>query len=216
MSVPSAPELRRAVLVGTCVRLRPHRSEDLPRAFRLLHQVPAITDQLLWDGPRCPQDLEPWFASWVHGPRGERNYFFALTAPEDDEYLGSLGLRFEGHPREGDLGYWVGLPYQRRGLAGEAVRLATDLAFRHLEAVLVYASVFEGNIPSEKVLRRAGFEHDPRGDRSVQKCGAGRLCRFFHLARSAWEREEACFRPLAADIELAPTTRPRHRANGTG
>lgn len=204
MSPPAAqPTLEHARLVGERVELRPLSVGDVPRAFELLHGRREITDWLLWDGPESAEELVDWYERWAdRGPDGA-NYHFAVRARGEELFLGSIGLRFRGHEYQGDLGYWLTTDAWGRGLMSEAVELVTWLAFEHLDAQLVYAHAFEGNLASARVLAKAGFEHDPQGSLVVQKRGEDRVQEFHGLARSAWERRGRPGAPRESDVHVA-------------
>src|SRR5207244_7702218 len=55
------------------------------------------------------------------------------------------------------VGYWVDPKRWSRGLATDAVKLATWLAFEHFGADDAYAWTFAGNFASRRVLEKCGF-----------------------------------------------------------
>lgn len=60
--------------------------------------------------------------------------------------------------RSCSFGYWVARAEAGRGVASEAVRLAKQVAFDELGLQRVQAETLPGNIASQKVLLRNGFE----------------------------------------------------------
>lgn len=56
-----------------------------------------------------------------------------------------------------DIGYWIGESYWGKGYGTEAVRLLVRYAFDELKLIRVYASVFESNRASMRVLEKSGF-----------------------------------------------------------
>jgi RimJ/RimL family protein N-acetyltransferase len=84
---------------------------------------------------------------------------FALE--HDGALAGACGLTI-GEPalaRAGDasIGYWVGRPFWRRGIATEAVTLLAEHAFAELGVRRLWANIMADNVPSGRVLARAGF-----------------------------------------------------------
>lgn len=180
--------LRSATLEGAKVRLRPMGPGDIQDCFERIHDNPRITDWLCWDGPEAIEELSPWYLTWPLGDaqRGW-DYHFAVIDLEDKAFAGVISLRYYDHAFQGDIGYWIDVNKWGRGLATEAVSLLTWLAFEHTGAILVYAEWFEGNLGSQRVLERAGFQPDPTGDHRFQKGDRDILVHFHSLTRSAWE-----------------------------
>lgn len=185
--------LESAVLVGEQVHLRPHEPGDAERAFELLHGRDPILRWLVWDGPSSPAELEAYYRDWRVGDDEAHDYHLAIVRNEDDALVGSLGLRFLGHPGTGDLGYWLGEPYWGRGHASEAVRLACRLAFRHLAAHTLSSSVFVGNLASRRVLEKNGFRLVRTAQRSVR--GAPQPEWALALLAREWEQADGDWAP---------------------
>jgi RimJ/RimL family protein N-acetyltransferase len=200
-----APELE---LVGERVRLRPHRGDDAREAFALLAGRDEILRWLLWDGPGSIGELVAHYREWWSNGGDGPELRLALEERASGALAGSLSLRFTGHPGQGDLGYWVGEPYQRRGLAREAIALCARLAFRHLGAQSLYAWVFVDNLASRRVLERNGFTLARTVPARILKRGRRVDEWHFVLLASEWRRlggarapapEVEIFRPGAAD-----------------
>jgi len=190
------PWLKHAELVGDAVLLRPVGAADVSTCFDLVHGQREITDWLIWDGPEAIEEIAPWYLTWPLGdPTRGCDYHFAIVDRSDGAFSGSISLRFHDHTFQGDLGYWVGLERQGRGLASEAIQLITWLGFEHLAAELLYAECFEGNAGSQRVLERGGYELDPAGETSVQKRGRVVRTHFYAYSRSTWLRAERPGKP---------------------
>jgi len=191
-------------LEGERVLLRPHRPEDAPRAFELLHRVEPILDWLTWGGPRSVEELAGYYADgWLRTENGDE-YRLAVVERSSGELAGSVALRFVGHPEVGDVGYWIGRPYQGRGLGSEALTLTAHLGFHHLRARALSAWVFDGNERSRRMLERNGFVHVR--SRWVD-LDDGRRRREHHLSAVAedWRHRFESWRPLREEVsELGP------------
>jgi RimJ/RimL family protein N-acetyltransferase len=190
-------------LVGARVRLRPHRGDDAAAAFSLLDGQDEILRWLVWDGPSSPVELREYYRHWcVEGQDGP-DLRLAIEELATGRLAGSLSIRFGGHAGQGDVGYWVGLPFQRRGLGGEALALAAHLAFAHLGAQTLYAWVFVGNETSRKVLERTGFTLARTVNGRIQKRGRRVDEWHFVLLESEWRRRFADFSPGTAEVRWA-------------
>lgn len=188
------------VLEGESVRLRPHRVDDAPAAFLLLAGEQEILRWLVWDGPSTPAELAEHFGSWLVAGAGGPDLRLAVEERASGTLVGSISLRFGGHPEQGDTGYWIGVPFQRRGFGSEALALAAHLAFRHLGTQALYAWVFVGNDVSRRILERAGFTLVRTVPRRVMKHGTRVDEWHFVLLSSEWRRLRSDFRPAREEL----------------
>lgn len=209
MSTSNARELRHVAVAGERIALRPQAAADVDRAYALIRGNEAILRWLLWDGPLERAELVEHYSTWITPGEHGHNYHFAIAERESDAFLGSLGLRFAGHPESGDLGYWLGTPYQGQGHGTEAIRLAAHLGFRHLGAEILCAWVFVGNQASRTVLERNGFElvRTARGVARKKDLVVDEW--YFALTRREWERSLRGWRPVSEHISFAPARQPR-------
>lgn len=103
----------------------------------------------------------PWNTNW------------AIILKRDQVYVG--GIDFHGAPDvEGqvEIGYGLDAAYRHRGLMVDALFLMVGWAFSHPEVRVVKAETAYANLPSQRVLQRAGF------------------CPFFYDENNLWWRVE--------------------------
>ena len=187
-------------LVGERVRLRPHKSEDASAAFELIAGRDEILRWLVWDGPTSAEELGEYYGRWAVECDGGSDLRLAIEERASGALAGSLAVRFAGHPGQGDVGYWVGLPFQRRGLGREALELCAHLAFRHLASSSLYAWVFVGNAASRAVLERTGFTLSRTVPGRILKRGARVDEWHFVLLASEWRRLRPDFVPAREEV----------------
>lgn len=103
--------------------------------------------------------------------RQDQRTVFAIATQA--EVIGGIGLEFRDdvHRFTAELGYWLGEPFWGRGVMTEAVRRFTKWAFENLEVHRIYASIFDGNDASVRVLEKAGFQREGRLRAAVFKNG---------------------------------------------
>ncbi|MEZ5816342.1 MAG: GNAT family protein [Hyphomicrobiaceae bacterium] len=154
------------------------RSEPGLRSGRVRLVVPATRHYEAWSLLRetSRQHLEPFEPSWSADElswaafrrrlkRYRRDWKQGTAAPflieraEDGVLLGGVTLTNIRHgvTQSASLGYWIGLPYIRRGYAREAVGGALAYAFDRLELNRVEAACMPSNRASIAVLEGAGF-----------------------------------------------------------
>jgi RimJ/RimL family protein N-acetyltransferase len=80
------------------------------------------------------------------------------TASGLGELVGVISLdRMDGTPRQSEIGYWVGPAFWNTGLASEALRALIEANPQGCDTI--FASVFQSNPVSARVLTNAGFEY---------------------------------------------------------
>jgi len=94
----------------------------------------------------------------IQNPKNPKRLRFAIRNSEG-VFMGSVNLTpDEDNSQRGEVGYYMGSEFQRRGIATEATRLLSDFAFGQLGYLTLYAKVQPDNIASQKVLTKAGFQ----------------------------------------------------------
>jgi RimJ/RimL family protein N-acetyltransferase len=71
------------------------------------------------------------------------------------------------NPRFAEIGYWQGIEFsgRRKGYVGRAVQALTQFSFDNMNLDTIYGDVFETNISSMNVLRRAGYQEAGKDDK---------------------------------------------------
>ena len=118
--------------------------------------------------PYTIDDAKAWLERVInHTP--ETNFAIAV----DDEAVGGIGyiLQVDVAYRSAEIGYWLGEEFWGRGLATNALKAVTDLAFMQHDICRLYAHVFEWNTASARVLEKAGYIVEGRLKKSVTKDG---------------------------------------------
>ena len=60
---------------------------------------------------------------------------------------------------EGEIGYWIGVPFWGQGLIPEAVRAVIRRGFEDLGLTTLWCGYFEGNDKSRRVQEKCGFTY---------------------------------------------------------
>jgi [ribosomal protein S5]-alanine N-acetyltransferase len=74
--------------------------------------------------------------------------------------VGVVGLQLmnDVNRKSAEIGYWLGTEYWGRGIASEALGLVTAWAFPAHGLMRIFAQPFARNLPSRRVLEKAGYE----------------------------------------------------------
>jgi RimJ/RimL family protein N-acetyltransferase len=108
----------------------------------------------LFPHPYTQADGEAYIARVLSG---EQPTSYAIEV--DGHAIGGVGLRI-GHDVErltAEMGYWIGEEYWGRGIVSAAIELITPFAFTELGLVRIFALPFARNVPSCRVLEKAGY-----------------------------------------------------------
>lgn len=90
---------------------------------------------------------------------------FAVTLKGDDTAIGCIGLitgsdsNFPISDNEGEISYWMGVPYWGRGLIPEAVKEIICYGFKELGLSTLWCGYFDGNEKSRRVQEKCGFRY---------------------------------------------------------
>lgn len=86
----------------------------------------------------------------------------AIVEVDSDRAVGLMWVALRPQRQVGGLGYWVVPPARGRGVATAAVRLVVPWASEELGLRRLEAWVEPDNLPSQCVLRSAGFQQEGR------------------------------------------------------
>lgn len=90
---------------------------------------------------------------------------FAVTRKGDDEAIGCIGVirgaasNFDIGDDEGEISYWIGVPFWGQGLIPEATREIIRYSFNDLKLRNLWCGYFDGNEKSKRVQGKCGFRH---------------------------------------------------------
>ena len=90
---------------------------------------------------------------------------YAVVLKDTGLPVGSIGLMLGkasniGIPdTEGEIGYWIGVPYWGQGLIPEAVRELMKYGFEELKLEKMWCGYFDGNEKSKRVQEKCGFRY---------------------------------------------------------
>lgn len=88
---------------------------------------------------------------------------YAVCLKEDNRAIGSVGLligkasNLDIPDTEGEIGYWIGVPFWGQGLIPEAVRELIRHTFCDLKLERLWCGYFEGNEKSKRAQEKCGF-----------------------------------------------------------
>ena len=89
----------------------------------------------------------------------------AVTLKEDDTAIGCIGLltgsksNFPINDDEGEISYWIGVPFWGKGLIPEAMREVIRYGFEEMGLHTLWCGYFNGNEKSKRAQEKCGFRY---------------------------------------------------------
>jgi [ribosomal protein S5]-alanine N-acetyltransferase len=142
--------------------LRPYSLADVPHLIRLAGTREVAATTLRIPHPYREQDAVDFIASCQVDFELDRCARFAVMLRESGEFCGGAGLRIERWQHQGELGYWLGVPYWGKGYATECARAVVHYGFDDLKLHRIYASHLAHNPASGRVLQKIGMRREGR------------------------------------------------------
>ncbi len=112
--------------------------------------------------PWCHKDYtieesENFIKLCIEGWENRTEFNFAIFDSKTNEFLGGIGINQPNDVHKFyNLGYWIRVSAQNRGIASEATRLLAKTAFEDLEINRIEILAAKENIPSHKAAEKAG------------------------------------------------------------
>jgi RimJ/RimL family protein N-acetyltransferase len=141
--------------------LRPWRLEDVPRVARICSD-PEISRWTRVPSPYTEEHARTWIEQTVRDwDSGQGEAAFAVT-DTSGEVVGAIGLRLlqEEYGVRGSIGYWVAAEARGRGVATDALKLASRWGFRQLGLQRLELVTDPANEASQRVAEKAGFRRE--------------------------------------------------------
>lgn len=118
---------------------------------------------------------------------------YAVTLKRCNEPIGGVGLligeksNISIGDNDGEIGYWIGIPYWGQGLIPEAVRELIRHGFEDIGLEKIWCGYFEGNENSHRVQEKCGFEfHHTEKDKPWSLMKDIRTEHITCIAKSHW------------------------------
>ena len=180
-SLPGFP-----VLAGQRVRLRAPCEQDIDAVFALFSSADVMR---YWSSApmRVRMQAQGKIAEMLEGFERRESLDWLVARRRDDAVIGSCTLyRFDACRGSAEIGYALDPQWWGRGLAGEAVTLVLDWAFRSLGLDRIEADIDPRNHASRRLLAASGFQPDATVRERPQRDGGIVASEIHALSRHDW------------------------------
>ncbi len=140
--------------------LRKPRMDDAPAVFDGWAKYPEVTRFLTWHPHQSIEQSEALMKRSIDGWDGDTNFRYLLEIKESGALAGMIELRLEKEPFKMSFGYTGAYAQWGKGYMTEAVRASINWAFQQPDICRVYATADVENIPSQRVMEKAGLQRE--------------------------------------------------------
>ncbi len=162
---------------------------------RLDLRLPQLSDHKNWSQLRfeSKEFLTPWEPTWSHDHLLRRPFInrvnwakrsiqngtaipLFIINRNEGALIGAITLDNirRGPNQTATMGYWIGLPYVRKGFMSEAISALVHYAFGTLDISRIESACLPENTPSRKVLEKCGFKYEGVAQAYIQIDGRWR------------------------------------------
>lgn len=132
---------------------------------------------------------------------------YAVCLKEDNKAIGSIGLMIGNVSNlllsdgEGEIGYWIGVPFWGQGLIPEACKALIQYAFEDLKLETLWCGYFDTNEKSKRVQEKCGFSyHHTNKDIHWELMDDVRTEHITRLTKSQWTQGQSFMNPNTGDV----------------
>jgi len=164
--------------------LRPWDPDDA-RSLVIHANNPKIARNLR-DGfpyPYTLKDAEQWLRMVK-----ENRMDIILAIEVNGEAAGGIGLHSmkDVHRYNAELGYWLSESFWGMGIISDAIGVMVNYAFTHTRWLRLFATIYEHNTPSMRVLEKNGFTREAIHKKAVMKEGKLLDEHLYALLKEQW------------------------------
>ncbi len=169
--------------------LRPYTLDDVDALWPHVSD-PALPRFMSWNTHESKDVTHEYLESCIHGR--ERGVGVVWAIRHAGEFVGAIGLegiKFQvaaWRVDRAELGYWTGIPFQRKGYMMEAASEIVRFGFETLGLHKITVGCFEENEASRKIIERLGFRFIGRQEDDVWRDEAWHTHRRYELLASSY------------------------------
>ena len=116
------------------------------------------------------------------------SYLFAILSKGDGRHVGNIKIGpIRRHHDYADVSFFIGeRAVWGRGLASDAIRVATNVAFARLGLHRLQAGLYENNVGSARALEKAGYRFEARLRKQLRSDAGWEDHLWYGVLREEW------------------------------
>jgi len=142
------------------LKLNQPNIDDLERVSEILNNEVYSKNTLNIPYPYTRSNAEFWLQLAKDGFENQNHFIFAIRLKENDEIIGGIDLAVNKRFNNAELGYWLDEKYWNKGFTTEAVKSIINFGFETLKLKKIFATYFDFNTSSGKVLEKSGMKKE--------------------------------------------------------
>ena len=150
------------IVVDNQIYLSQVNKEDVNQLCLHLSDKEIYDNTLMIPYPYTTKDAE-WWVLFVEENKFSNGRLTNWAIRDRSSMLiGSFGfhLKYGINSHRDEIGYWLAKPYWNKGIMTRVVKKMCQFGFDEFNLTRIEAVVFESNLPSCKVLEKAGFNYE--------------------------------------------------------
>jgi len=142
--------------------LRPYEEKDLSEYYKLFSDkinMYFVDDLIL----NTVEEAEKSLKKAIEFNNNGKARRFCIALKENDKLIGGTGYDIQAETpvgKIGGMGWFIMPEFQNKGYITEAVKKVLEFAFLHDNCVRIETGCYKDNIPSQKVMAKAGFRKE--------------------------------------------------------
>ena len=168
------------VLETERLTLRRCTESDIPEFYRLASN-PNVTAWINWEAHKSADETAEFVKTLTEADENGTCMTWAICDKETDKFMGLISfVRVKEKSFSAEAGYWIGEEYWNKGYTTEAMNKVIEYAFNTLGIHRITAGHCVDNLPSARVMIKAGmkFEGVGRDEAFIR----GKFCDIAHYA----------------------------------
>ncbi|HQB79612.1 Acetyltransferase (GNAT) domain protein [anaerobic digester metagenome] len=148
-------------------KLRPWTRSDIESVTRHANNINIL--KYMTDG--FPNSNDKW-KSFIEFAIQDKSILY-LAIEVDGQAVGGIGVspKKDVMRKNAELGYWLSEDYWGQGIMTRAIREIVTIAFAKFDINRIYATPYENNYASHRILEKVGFVLEARFEKVVFKNG---------------------------------------------
>lgn len=126
------------------------------------------------------------------GLKDKTEYFFGIFDKKTNKLMGNIGLKdINKCDKRGDIGYWIGKPYRKKGIVIEALNTLINYCFNKLKLNKITIHCMINNKPGLKTIKKIGAKKE--GLLKQHGCCGGKFrdLYLFRILKKEWQKQNS-------------------------
>ena len=142
------------------LKLSHPKNSDLDKITEILNNEVYSKNTINIPYPYTKKSAEFWLQLAENGIENQNQYIFVIHLKDNDEIIGGIDLGVNKRFNNAELGFWLDEKYWNKGYTTEAVKSIIQFGFKTLKLKRIFATHFDFNISSGKVLEKSGMKKE--------------------------------------------------------